>query len=116
MSNQSLTTVYVFSCYSYILEWLLYKESLIWNRNYFILEYLPCFVSRVIILEHAYLHFGLVPAEWLRGIIILEELFWSIPASEALQTIRVTKGRPELHKVVIEAFDLKGFNTIWSNV
>lgn len=116
MSNQNLNTVYVFSCYSYILEWLLYKESQIWSRCYFILGYLPCFVSRVIILEHAHLHFGLVPAEWLRGIIILEELFWSISASEALQTICVTKGSPELHKVLIEACDLKGFQTIWSNI
>jgi len=53
-----------------------------------------------------------VPAEWLRGIIILEELFRSISASEALQTICVTKGSPELHKVLIEAFDLKDSDTI----
>lgn len=74
MTNQNLNTVHVFSCYSYILEWLLYTASLIWNRNYFILGYLPYFVSRISILDHAHLHFGLVPAEWLREIIILETL------------------------------------------
>lgn len=116
MSNQNLNIVYVFSCYSYTVEWLLYKETLIWNRYYFILGYLACFVSRVIILERAHLHFGFMPAEWLRGIIILEKLFWSISASEALQTICVTKGSPELHKLLIEVFELKGFNTIWSNI
>lgn len=74
MSNQNLNRVRIFSCYSYILEWLLCTASLIWNRNYFILGYLPYFVSRVSILDHAHLHFGLVPAEWLGGIIILEML------------------------------------------
>lgn len=116
MSNQNLHTLSILPCYSYIIEWLLYKESLIWNRNYFILGYLPCFVSRVIILEHAHLHFGWVPEEWLSGIISLKELFWSISASEALQTVCVTKGSPELHKMLIGAFDLKDFNTIWCNI